>query len=117
LIVENEFIPPGGIRRTFVRQIYYRLALIQHRLEHLPLKTPSTVEVRTTRQISGDTTAAPFPSHDTKLRFLATDNPKKSGTAAWARLDNYLKTKPAIVRQFMDAGDKSEDIRYDLWQA
>jgi hypothetical protein len=23
-----------------------------------------------------------FPSHDTKLRFLATDNPKKSGTAA-----------------------------------
>jgi hypothetical protein len=57
----------------------------------------------------------PFPSSDTKLRFLVSDNPKVSGTASWARFDNYFKAEPKTVGEFMAAGGKRADIRYDLW--
>jgi len=56
----------------------------------------------------------PFPTLDTKLRIVATSNPKRKGTAARARFDAYLRANPTTVREFLAAGGQRVDIRYDL---
>ncbi len=117
LIVENELIPAWHLEKLRAANLLFRL----------PSADDTRVRVSTIRKASNRKRAVdgsgirryyydgPFPSPDAKLRFLVANNPKVPGTAAWARFELYLRAKPATVREFMEAGGRSEDIRSDLW--
>lgn len=117
LIVENESIPMWHLENLRAANLLYRLpgaSSSPHR--------ESTVEDRSNRKRARNRASnreryfkGPFPSPDTKLRFLVTANPKVFGTAAWARFDIYFKAKPATVGEFMAVGGTRDDIKYDFW--
>jgi hypothetical protein len=116
-IVENESIPVWHLENLRAANLLYRLsgsASKSHR--------ESTVDDREISKRAGDGASnreryykGPFPSPDTKLRFLVSDNPKVFGTGSWARFDAYFKAKPTNVSEFMAAGGTHADVRYDLW--
>ena len=49
----------------------------------------------------------------TPLKLIATANPKKPGTQAWARFEAYFKAKPETIGDAFDAGLRQDDIRHD----
>jgi len=117
LIVENELIPKWHLEKLRAANLLFRLPSA----DGTPVRVSTIKKASNRKRVIGNSSIrryyydGPFPSPDTKLRFLVADNPKIPGTAAWARFNLYLRAKPETVREFMDVGGRSEDIRYDLW--
>jgi len=117
LIVENDFIPKWHRENLRAAGLLYRLPGADPK-SHSEITGNDRINRKRAKNSAsnqGRYYKGRFPSPDTKLRFLVSDNPKVLGTASWTRFNNYLKAEPKTVSEFMAAGGTRADVRYDLW--
>lgn len=117
LIVENEFIPRWHLENLREARLLCRLpgAGANSHSESTVNDRTNSKRAKNSASNQGRYYKGRFPSPETKLRFLVSDNPKVFGTASWARFDVYFKAKPTTVGEFMAVGGTRADVRYDLW--
>jgi hypothetical protein len=117
LIVENEFIPKWHLENLRAVRLLYRLRGVSSRSRaSTGVNRKNREGAEKGRSSREQYYKGPFPSPNTNLRFLVSNNPKVPGTASWVRFDNYFKAKPKTVSEFMAAGGTNADIRYDLFR-
>jgi hypothetical protein len=119
-IVENELIPKWHLTNLRKANLLFQLSGPSHgSVRKITMGTDDAAKRAYRKSESAGAREryyrGPFPPLETKLRFQTTDNPKKSGTAAWVRFEQYFKANPTTVSEFLSVGGTPTDIRYDLW--